>query len=61
VIPSLIPSFLTFLFERRIDPHSFGKIYEALKANDFNIVEGNDVNEVLRFVSSLEASEYSDE
>jgi hypothetical protein len=39
-------------------PHSFGEIYEVLKANDFTIVEGNEVNEVLRFVSYLEASEY---
>jgi hypothetical protein len=60
-IPSLIPSFMMFLFAHRSFQHSFGEIYEALKENDFNIVEGNDVDEVLRFVSSLEASEYSGE
>jgi hypothetical protein len=62
VIPSLIPSFMRFLFATRgFTPESvrdaFRDIYEALKENDFNVVEGNDVNEVLRFVSSLEASE----
>jgi hypothetical protein len=63
VIPSLIPSFLGFLFAgkgfalRSVKP-SFEYIYHVLKKNSFDIVEGNDVNEVLRFVSSLEASEY---
>jgi hypothetical protein len=33
-------------------------IYNVLKNNDFNTFEGNDVNEVLRFVSSREALEY---
>jgi hypothetical protein len=54
---------MRFLFERegcarRSVRHSFGNIYKALKENSFDIVEGNDVREVLRFVSSLEASEY---
>jgi hypothetical protein len=39
----------------------FGEIYEVLNGNFFNLVEGNDVNEVLKFVGSLEASEYSGE
>jgi serine/threonine protein kinase len=60
-IPSLIPSFMRFLFAHRSFQHSFREIYEALKRNYFNIIEGNDVDEVLRFVSSLEASEYEGE
>jgi hypothetical protein len=61
VIQSLIPSFLRFLFAPRVDPQSFRDIYEALKENYFDIVEGNDVDEVSRFVSFLEASEYEGE
>jgi hypothetical protein len=29
-----------------------------MKENDFDVVEGNDVKEVLAFVSSVESSEY---
>jgi serine/threonine protein kinase len=65
-IPSFIPFFMRELMEKgcsadqSIRP-SFSGIYECLKQNDFDIVEGNDVTEVLRFVSSLEASEYGGE
>jgi hypothetical protein len=45
----------------RFVQRSFSEIYECLKQNSFDIVEGNDVTEVLRFVSSLEASEYGGE
>jgi serine/threonine protein kinase len=63
VITSLIRSSIRGLIERgwsadRSVRPSFDYIYKVLKDNDFNTVEGNDVNEVLRFVSSLEASEY---
>jgi serine/threonine protein kinase len=63
VIPSSIPSSIRELIERgwsadwSVRP-SFDYIYKVLKDNDFDTVEGNEVNEVLRFVSSLEASEY---
>jgi serine/threonine protein kinase len=62
VIPSFIPFFMRELMERGLSAKSFSRpsfseIYADLKENDFDIVEGNDVNEVLRFVSSLEASE----
>jgi hypothetical protein len=40
---------------------SFSEIYECLKKNSFDIVEGNDVNKVSRFASSLEASGYGGE
>jgi serine/threonine protein kinase len=36
----------------------FDIIYGILQRDSFDIVEGNDVNEVLRFVSFLEASKY---
>jgi hypothetical protein len=49
---------MMFLFAPRPVQHSFEEIYQAFKRNNFDIVEGNDVDEVLRFVSSLEASEY---
>jgi serine/threonine protein kinase len=64
-IPSFIPSFLGELIERNLWPQrqksSFHEIYEVLKSNDFDIVEGTDVNEVLRFVSSSGAFEYEGE
>jgi serine/threonine protein kinase len=62
VVPSFIPLFMKQLMKRMLSanqrtPPSFSEIYEGLKQQNFDIVEGNDVNEVLRFVSSLEASE----
>jgi serine/threonine protein kinase len=60
VIPSFIPSFMRDLIEHECleNESSFDAIYQVLKQNDFDMVEGNDVNEVLRFVGYLEASEY---
>jgi hypothetical protein len=62
VIPSFIPFFVSELMESmwsadRSTRPSFDDIYQILKESNFDIVEGNDVTEVLRFVSSLEASE----
>jgi serine/threonine protein kinase len=62
-IPSFIPMFMRKLMERvwsatESRRPSFSEIYERLKENNFDIVEGNEVTEVLRFVSSLEASEW---
>jgi hypothetical protein len=64
VIPSTVPTFVKCIIESGLSADwsarpSFASIYEALKIHDFDIVEGNDVNEVLRFVSDLEASQYS--
>jgi serine/threonine protein kinase len=61
-IPSFIPFFMRQLMEEVRSAYwrgrsSFSVIYQRLKENNFDIVEGNDVNEVLRFVSSLETSE----
>jgi hypothetical protein len=62
VIPSFVPLFIRALMEKgwsadRPRRPSFRRIYQVLKKNDFDIVEGNEVKEVLRFVSSLEASQ----
>jgi serine/threonine protein kinase len=61
-IPSFIPFFVRQLMEKVWSDDwwtrpSFSAIYEYLKQNNFDVVKGNDVTEVLRFVSSLEASE----
>jgi uncharacterized protein YuzB (UPF0349 family) len=62
MISSFIPVFMRGLMERMWSAKpwmrpSFSEIYENLKEKNFDIVEGNEVTEVLRFVSSLEASE----
>jgi serine/threonine protein kinase len=58
-IPSFIPSFVRELMESgwSVDPAkrpSFDNIYETLKANDFDVVEGNEVDEVWMYVDFLE-------
>jgi serine/threonine protein kinase len=62
VIPSVIPSSMRGFFVgegsvRLLFTPSFQKIYDEMKRNDFDIVKGNDENEVSRFARFLEASQ----
>jgi hypothetical protein len=61
VIPTFIPFFMRNLIktgfaEDRSTQPSFEHVYDVLKENNFDAIEGNDVNEVMRYVSSFEAS-----
>jgi serine/threonine protein kinase len=63
MIPAFVASFVKDLIEQcwSANPSmrpSFDEIHRVMKENDFDVVEGNDVKEVLAFVSSVESSEY---
>jgi serine/threonine protein kinase len=58
-----IPEFISLIIEEVLSPqsttiYSFQNIFQILKLNDFQIVEGVDSAEVLEFVNWIESEEY---